>query len=173
MEAVINTANTSHILQPSDLLINKIFQELMREMREEFNRQGCVDTTRVNLNLACAVNALSRISPVLVQASFKITGTFTFQRNFADQYKKYKDDQQERVEVEAERLDNATVASRLPAVRQRQTDQEVFNTIIDIIGGNKGVPSKIEDIQILLKKQETVNAILMVKIKMKTADPLR
>ncbi|CDF40642.1 unnamed protein product [Chondrus crispus] len=57
MEAVINTANTSHILQPSDQPINKRFHELMREVRDEFYRQGNVDATKVNFNLVCAVYA--------------------------------------------------------------------------------------------------------------------
>lgn len=164
MEAVINAANTSHILQPCDQLINKRFHELLREIRDEFCRQSTCDTTKVNFNLACAVYAWEGITPELVQASFKVTGTFPFQRNFGEKYKTFKDEQEELLKRKEKLLLGGSVASRVAAVRKRHSDQEVFNEMMAIISSNVGVSVKIKDIMKLLKQEETVNSILMKTI---------
>lgn len=70
IECVINAANTSHFLQPCDQHINKKFDESLREIRDEFCRQGHVDTARVNFNLACAVYAWKNIEVQTVSRSF-------------------------------------------------------------------------------------------------------
>lgn len=114
MEAVINAANTSQILQPCDQWINQRYHELIRDIRDEFTHQGCVDTTRVNFNLAFAVIAWQRITPKLVQALLKVTGTFPFRRNFEEKYKTYKYEQQERVEAEGGRLHSASLRRVCP-----------------------------------------------------------
>lgn len=161
MEAVVNAANTSHILQPCDQYINKRFQENMRLIRDEFCRQGNFDTTKVNFNIACAVYAWEQITPDVVQNSFKVTGTFPFQRSFPQKFKKYKDEQNTRVKAEEERLNDIGIASRFPSVRRRQSDQEVFKKLLGISESSKSISKKLQDIQILLKREETVNSILM------------
>lgn len=140
----------------------------MQEIRDEFNRQSVVYTTKVNFNLACAVYAWNCITPELVQAFSKVIGAFPSQKRIAEKYKTYKDEKKEFVKAEIKRLNNATAALRLPSVREQRGDQEVFNTMMDIMGETKGVYSKIQDIQILFKGEETVNDILMEKIRMNT-----
>lgn len=83
MEAVINAADTSHIIKLGDQLINKSFQELIRKIREQFFRQGCMDMTKVNFNATREVYVWERITSKIIQASFKATRNFLFQRIFA------------------------------------------------------------------------------------------
>lgn len=170
IEVVINAANTSHILQPCDQLINKRFHEMMREIRDEFYRQGSVDATKVNFNLACAVYAWKKIEPEFVQQSFRLTGTFPFQRSFAEKYRTFKDEQNGILNQETKRLQNASVSSRLPSVRQRHSDQDVFNSVMNVIDeNNTGVSKKLQEIEKLLKKHETINSILMEKVQSRQA----
>lgn len=158
MEADINATITSHILQPYDQLMNKRLYELMRVVRDEFNQQGCVGTTRVNFNLTCTVYAWQKITLELLQASSKVTENFPFQQNFAKKYKTYKGQQTNRVKAEKEHLENAKVASRLLSVRKRHCDQDDFNRIMDIRAGGRELSSKIEEIKVLSRKKGLLTA---------------
>lgn len=97
MDSVINATNASFIPRPSDHIIKKRFHELIREITKEFCEQGCFDSTRVYFTLAFAVHAWQTITLELVQTSFKVTGTFPFQKHFANKYKPFTDEQNESV----------------------------------------------------------------------------
>lgn len=133
-------------------------------MRDEFYRQGSVDATKVNLNLACTVYAWKSIAPELVKASFKVTGTFPFQRNFTDKYKWFQDEQNDRIKKAEERFGKASTASRLPSVGSRRSGQLVFKKVMTIISSSKGVSTKLQEVQTILKQEESVESILMDKI---------
>lgn len=145
-EAFVNAANTSHVLQPYDQVINKRLQESMQFIRDEFWRQGYVDTAKVNFNLACAVHAWDTIHPNVVQKSFQVTGTYPFQPDFAKKFKSCKDSEQELHHSKPERLQHASMESRLPAVRLRQSDENVYQELLSITAANAGPSKKLQDI---------------------------
>lgn len=81
-----NAANTSHILHLFDRTINKRFKLPLQTLRNEFLRQGHVDTTRVNFNLACSIFAFESISVANVTASFKAMRLYPFDNDFAKRF---------------------------------------------------------------------------------------
>lgn len=158
MNTVINAVRTSYILQPCDQLINKRFHGLMSVVRDEFNRQGCLDTTRLNFALACPIYSCQIITPKLEQASFKVPGTFQFKWNFAEKFKTYEDEQADRMKEKKERVENATIASPLVSLRKRHSDQNVFTRTMDIIAESKGVSSKIREKKFSYRKKRLLTA---------------
>lgn len=86
VEDVVNAANTSHFLQPCYQHMKKMFHELMREIRDEFFRQGEVETTKMNFNLAFSLHAWEGITSSHITSSFYVTGLFPFRRYFAVQF---------------------------------------------------------------------------------------
>lgn len=118
-----------------------------------------VTPTNMNFNLPCAVYAWESLSPEIIQAPFKVTCTSSFQRIFAEKYKKFQEKQKDGVETEGERLERASVASRLPAVRKRHNDEERFKVMTRITESNTMVSTKITKIQILHGESETINSI--------------
>lgn len=160
IEAVNNAANTSHILRTCDLLIKKCFHKLIRETRNEFCRQGTVDTTKVNINLSCAVYAWKNITPEIIYAYFKVTGTFPFEYKFAYKYETCKDEQNRRATVEELSRVKTSVAFCLAAVCKSNSDREVFSHVMLIFASKQGVSTMIQKISGILKKEEKVNSIL-------------
>lgn len=77
-----------------------------------------------------------------IQASFKVTETFPFPRIFAKKYKRYKEENNERIKVEEEQLMNLTVASRLVSFLKIYSDQELFNKFINIFDDNSRIFNK-------------------------------
>lgn len=57
------------------------------------------------------------------------------------------------------------MASPLLVVRKHRADQSTLNEVLDITGGKNAVSIKPKEIHTLLKREETVNNILMNKIR--------
>ena len=65
------------------------------------------------------------------------------------------------MEKEKARLENAGVVSRLPAVRQRQSDIATLSKVMSILEGTEGPSQTSQKLTLLLRYANTVNNILV------------
>ena len=159
IECIVNAANTSHFLQPCDQLINKRFHDCMREIRDEFCRQGHVDTTKVNFNFACAVYAWRNIGTKNVTNSFNVTGLFPFKRDFAVQFKRQEEDFKACIERDIMVGGTTGPSTRSTSVKKRIADSATISEVQNIMSSSIGTSSKLEKLSNLLRNSETITAI--------------
>lgn len=81
-------ANTSHFSNPGTKKINKTLNQYVRVVRDELMKCVVTDAKSISLKLMCVVRALAQVSVQYCAMSFCKTGSFSFQRNFADRFRK-------------------------------------------------------------------------------------
>ena len=137
-EAVVGAANTSHFLQPCYQNVNRRFNSSIRHFRDELCKASLIYTRQVAVNLACGVHGFESITLEDARLSFRNTGIYPFDPAFPLRFAKTDFVTGGEVEKEKARLENAGVASRLPAVRQRQSDTPTLSQVISILEGTEG-----------------------------------
>lgn len=127
----------------------------MREMRDEFCRQGCFDCTGANFNLECAVYDWQNIIDELIQTSFKVAGIFQFEGKWAEKEGSFKEAQNEGVVDKSKQFKCEKVTSRHPAVQKRQSNKSVVNRIMVITERNGGEYASIQQNRTNLNKTKS------------------
>ena len=157
----MGAANTSHFLQPCDQNVNWRFKSSIRHFRDELCKASLIDTRQVAVHLACGVHRFESITLKDARLSFKNTRIYPFDPAFPLRFAKTDFVAGREVEKEKARLENAGVASRLPAVRQRQSDTATISQVMSILESTEGPSQTLQKPTLLLRDANTVNKILV------------
>ena len=125
---------------------------------------------KVNFNVACAVFAWDNIPTQDFTDSFRSTGIYPFQRNFALNFKTNEEVGQEAVEEDVKRIRAAGIACRICSVIRQRVDTGTQSEFENILRGNDGASRKIEQLTNLLQTAETVSAIVRGSVSCSTRE---
>lgn len=155
----MSPANTSHLLQPCDQLVNKAFKQACRRLRDDLLKQGTFDHRTVAFNLACGACGNERITTDEITKSFPKTYLYPFQPLFGHGYKS----SQSSVAAEvAEIMGNMGSSPSAAAINimKLQTDANILQEFRRILNTSSTPTNPLRHVQLLLRKTETVHNIL-------------
>ena len=100
-----------------------------------------VNTRQVKFTLACAIYAYDCITSAHVTATFKATGLYPFQKDFAKRFRTTEDEQRLLSEIHNAKIARACPTSNVQPLRKRRTDMETLQEVTNIVSRVLG-PSK-------------------------------
>lgn len=115
----------------------------------------------MNFNLACAIHAYEGITSSHVTESFRNTGLYPFQPNWAQRFRTQEDEHQDLIAVGRCQMDEGGPASRVGSVRKRRADGETMAEVRRIVHTQQDASLLLQQLSVLIRNAETVNAILM------------
>lgn len=132
---VVNTANTSNVLQSGNMCPNNSSKSEIWKLRDEFLRQEKVYTTKVIYNLVYATYVYDSIKTSPVTNPFQVTGIKPYDCSFLEQFKSRDKSACNKEEARKRRLLTAGEARRLPAAQLRYADEDTYKELSIIMNG--------------------------------------